>query len=187
MCRNPIEFETLLAYWLGELPAADEAPVEEHFFACAHCAQRLEALAALGDGIRAAVQAGRVGAIVSARFVERMKALGMRLREYRIERGGSVSCTIHADDDAVVTRIEAPLAGVKRLDAFERVVVGGATVQESRMEDVPFDPASGAIHVVPPPALLRRLPKSTVTIRLLAVDESGERAIGEYTLEHSPQ
>ena len=40
-CNQPIGFETLVAYWLAELPQAQEAPLEEHLFACAHCSRRV--------------------------------------------------------------------------------------------------------------------------------------------------
>ena len=76
---NHLEFERLAEYWLGEV--ADEA-LEEHLFACAECAARLEWLAALSDGVRAAVRAGAFGMVVPAPFVEAMKRAGMRLREY---------------------------------------------------------------------------------------------------------
>jgi len=33
---------------------------------------------------------------------------------------------------------------------------------------------------------LRSLPASTVRVRLLAVDESGERVVGDYTFNHAP-
>jgi len=47
-CKNPIGFETLIAYWLGEVPEKSEAKLDEHLFGCAHCTRRLEELAALG-------------------------------------------------------------------------------------------------------------------------------------------
>ena len=31
-CAKPIEVERLIAYWLGELPADADAPIEEHLF-----------------------------------------------------------------------------------------------------------------------------------------------------------
>jgi len=77
-CAQPIEFETLVAYWLGELPAAAEAAAEEHYFGCAYCARRLERLAALGGGIRAAVREGKVWGFVTPSFVEHMKREGLR-------------------------------------------------------------------------------------------------------------
>lgn len=180
------DFKTLTAYWLGELAASAEAQVEEHLFGCAHCTRRLEELAGLAAGIRSAVQAGLVGAVVSAAFVEGMKAGGMRVREYRVAPGERVSCTIRADDDAVVTRIEAPLAGVKRVD-LERIDALGGAERATRIADIPFDAASGSVHWLPSASRVRAMPSTTLTLRLLAVDEAGERPLGEYTLEHSAQ
>ena len=41
-CKNPIGFETLIAYWLGEVPEKSEAKLDEHLFGCApvNCASR---------------------------------------------------------------------------------------------------------------------------------------------------
>jgi hypothetical protein len=186
MCKEPIGLEYLVAYWLGELPAAAEEKVEVHFLGCAHCAGRLEWLAALADGVRAAVRAGRFGMVVSAPFVEALKAAGFRLREYPVEAGGKVSCTMAADDDAVVSRLRAPLGGVARVDVVQRVRAGGEDWPEIRLEDVPFDPRAGEVLVLLPPALLRKMPAHTAVTRLVAVGAAGEAPIGEYTFAHTP-
>jgi Putative zinc-finger len=186
MCKDPIAFESLAAYWLGELPVAEGEKLEEHLFACAHCAGRLEWLAALSAGVRAAVRAGALGLVVSAPFVEAMKRAGMRLREYRLGPGGSVNCTIRADEDAVVSRIGAPLAGVRRIDMLQRVEVGGVEQPEVRLEDVPFDPRSGEVLFIPPPAALKKMPAHRFRVRLVSVGEAGEAQVGEYTFAHSP-
>jgi hypothetical protein len=183
---HPIGFETLAAYWLGEAAGAEEEKLEEHLFACAHCAGRLEWLAGLSAGVRVAVRAGMVGMMVSAPFVEAMKQAGMRLREYRIDPGGRVNCTIRADEDAVVSRIRAPLSGVKRVDALHRLEVGGVEQPDVRLEDVPFDPASGEVLFIPPPAALKKMPAHRLRVRLVAVGEAGETPLGEYTFAHSP-
>jgi hypothetical protein len=180
-----ISLETLIAYWLGELPAAAQEPLEEHLFACASCSARLEELAALASGIRAAVRGGRVKAMISAPFLETLKRQGLRIREYRVPPGGRVNCTLRADDDAVVSRLQAPLAGVKRIDALQRLELGGE-VFETRLEDVPFDPAAGEVLSLPSAAGLRKLPAHTLRVRLVAVDEAGERPLGEYTFAHTP-
>jgi len=185
-CAKPIEFEALVAYWLGELPEAAEAPIEEHFFDCAYCARRLEELAALASGIRAAVRNGAVQAVITQPFLERMKRQGMRIREYRLEPGERVACTIRADDDAVVSRLRAPLAGVKRVDALQSQDLGDGRVQQWRLEDVPFDPDAGEVLSLPSAAALKKLPAHTVRIHLVAVDEAGERPLGEYTFAHTP-
>jgi anti-sigma factor RsiW len=181
--RCGTDFETLIAWWLGELPDAQASAVEEHFFGCARCTRRLEDVAALGAAVRAAVHEGKVSLVVSARFVEAMKQAGLRLREYRLDAGGSVNCTIGAHDDAVISRLRAPLDGVKRLDLV-RLQAGGAP--QVRLADVPFDPQTGEVLVVPSAAWLKAMPAFTLRMQLVAVGEAGDRPIGEYTFNHSP-
>ena len=185
-CAKPIDFEALVAYWLGELPAAAEAPIEEHLFGCAYCTRRLEELAALAFGIRAAVRDGAVRAVITQPFLEHMKRQGMRIREYRLAPGERVACTIRADDDAVVGRMQVPLAGVKRVDALQSLDLGDGRVQQWRVEDVPFDPNADEVLALPSAAALKKLPAHTFRVQLVAVDEAGERPLGEYTFAHTP-
>lgn len=186
-CTAPIPFDALIAYSLGELAADAEAPVETHLFGCAHCTRRLEELAALADGVRTAVAGGRVGLVVSRPFVDAMRRSGLRVREYDLGPTGSVNCTIHADDDAVVSRLTAPLAGVKRVDAVQYVQVGETRGPEVRQEDIPFDPDTGELFFMPPADWLKTMPAMTLRQRLFAVDDAGERLIGEYAFFHTPQ
>ena len=185
-CAKPIEIEPLVAYWLGELPAAADAPIEDHLFGCAHCTRRLEELAALAFGIRAVVRRGAVQAVITQPFLEQMKRQGMRIREYRLAPGERVACTIRANDDAVVGRMRVPLAGVKRVDALHSLDLGDGRVQQWRVEDVPFDPDAGEVLSLPSAAELKKLPAHTSRVQLVAVDESGERSLGEYTFAHTP-
>lgn len=185
-CAQPIEFETLLAYWLGELPAAAEAQVEEHYFGCAHCARRLERLAAMGGAIRAAVREGKVWGFVTPSFVEHMKREGLRVREYRTGLGERVDCTLRADEDAVVGRMRVPLAGVKRLDILRTIEIEGREVARWRAEDVPFEPGSDEVVTFPSAAALKKMPANTARVQLFAVDEAGERLLGEVAFAHTP-
>ena len=185
-CARPIEFEALVAYWLGELPAAAEAPIEEHIFGCPHCTERVDELAALAFGIRAAVRNGAVRAVITQPFLEHMKRQGMRVREYRVAPGERVACTIRADDDAVVGHMQAQVAGVRRVDALESLDLGDGRVERWRVEDVPFDPDAGEVLTLPSAAALKKLPAHTWRVRLVAVDDAGERPLGEYTFAHTP-
>jgi anti-sigma factor RsiW len=148
MCKEPISFETLVGYWLGELGAEQETPLEEHLFACASCSARLEALAALAGGVRAAVREGRANAVITPRFLETLRREGLRIREYRVPAGGRVDCTLLTGEDGVCGRMQVGLAGVKRVDALTRLEVEGQ-VTESRIEDVTFDPAAGEVLTFP--------------------------------------
>jgi hypothetical protein len=182
----PIGLEVLVAYWLGEATIVEAEEVEQHMFACAQCAGRLEWLAALSDGVRAAVAAGRVSVIVSPRFAVVMKEAGLRVREYRLGPGDTVSCTLRADEHAVVARVRAPLAGVRRLDALLRLEVGGVEHSEMRIADVPFDETADELLFMPFAAPLRTMPSHTLHVRLVSVGEAGEAALGDYTFAHTP-
>ena len=182
-CASPIPLATLLEYWLGELDAAREAQLDEHLLGCGHCSANLQGLVDLGGEVRAAVRAGAVHAVLTDAFVQRLAAQGLRLREYRVPHNGSVHCTVAPDDDLLITRLDAPLAGVERIDV-ERLGDEGAVLE--RLRDVPFDAAAGEVVFTPRMEHIRALPASTVRYRLLAVAPSGERLVGEYTFHHTP-
>jgi len=182
-CNEPLTLGTLLAYWLGELDADAERQAEEHFFACPYCSGNLETLAALGNGIRAVFEAGMISAILSPLFVEQMKERGMKLREYPVPPGGKTNCTITAQDDAVIARLKAPLAGALRVDVL-RLDESGAV--RLRYADVPFDASAGEVLVCPSAAALKGMPAFRETMRLLAIDADGERVLGDYVFDHTP-
>jgi hypothetical protein len=184
-CAAPIEFEQLVAYWLGELPEPAEAAIEEHYLGCSHCARRLERLSMLAAGIRAAVRDGVVRAVITRPFLDNMKREGMRIREYRVKPGESVACTIRMDDDAVVARMQAPLEGIKRVDLLDSLDLGDGQLRQWRFEDVPFDPDAGEVLNLPSASAVKSMPLFTSRVRLIAVEETGDRLLGEYTFAHS--
>jgi hypothetical protein len=51
---------------------------------------------------------------------------------------------------------------------------------------VPFDAATGEVLMCPAPAPLKRRGAFTHRVRLMAVEDAGERLLGEYTFEHAP-
>ncbi len=180
-CCAPIAFATLVDHWFGELAALDAERVEEHLLGCADCSRRLEDLVTLGAGIRTAFRNGAVGTVISLALLEEMKRQGMRLREYPVVPGGSVNCTISAADDAVVSRLQVPLAGTTRVDLVLLHEPGAG-----RVSDIPFDPAAGEVLFCPPAASLKQAPAYVQVMRLIAVDEAGERALADYTFVHTP-
>jgi len=87
------------------------------------------------------------------------------------------------DDDVVVTRLAAPLAGVGRLDLVVLAADGG---DGTRLENVPFDVPAEEVVFTHDIARLRALPATTQRMRLVAVGQGAERVVGEYTFHHSP-
>ena len=177
-----IRFERLLDYWFGDTGDADTAAIDAHLLECDACGAQVEGIAALAHDTRAAFAAGEVGAVVDAGFVARLVARDVRVREYRVGPGGSVHCTVAPDDEVLVSRLQAPLHGVRRLDVVAEPTHGDA----QRLDDVPFDPGSGEVVFASRIAQVRALPAHDVRMRLYAVDDAGSREIGEYTFHHQP-
>jgi hypothetical protein len=173
----------LIAYWLGELDGDREAELDEHLFGCEACSTRLRDLVRLGEGIQQVTRAGDVHAVLTAAFIRRLQQSGLRVREYRLQPGGSVNCTVAPDDDLVIAHLHAPLEGVHRLDLLFDDVTQGA---RWRVEDVAFDPAAGELVLSPNVAELRALRFVTQRVQLVAVEPAAERVIADYTFNHSP-
>jgi anti-sigma factor RsiW len=183
MNPHPLALDTLVAYWLGETDADTTLAIDEHLLGCDACGARLDEVIALGDGVRRAFDAGRVRAFVGAAFVERLAARGAKVREYRLRPGDAVACSVAADDDVLVTRLDVPLAGVTRLDAIVR---SSLAAQDERIADIPFDAARGQVLMLPRMAEVRRAPAHTFEVALVAVDGEADRVVARYTFEHAP-
>lgn len=173
------DFGMLVAYWLGELDEGPESALERHYLGCGECSARLAEVEALASGVRRAFADGRVAAVITPAIVDRLRAKGMRVREYRVPRNGSVNCTVAPEDQLVVGRMQAPLQDVSRIDAI--VLYEG----EFRLSDIPFEAASGEVVLAPSIVHLRRLPAHREIVRLVSVEAAGERLLGEYTFNHS--
>ncbi|MGE5527007.1 MAG: hypothetical protein ACM3SS_25065 [Rhodospirillaceae bacterium] len=168
----------LVDYWFDE---HGESPHEEHLLACADCSERLAWIAGLGEEIQDIVKRGEAMMVLTGGLLKQLAAAGLRIREYRLRPGASVNCTIAPSDDLVVAHLEAPLAGVDRLDVVSSV--GGVL---HRLDDIPFDPSSGEVLLAPRTGDLRGLGHATEVARLVAVGAEGEQVIAEYTFNHSP-
>jgi hypothetical protein len=182
-CAAPVALATLVDYWLAELPAADEQRIEEHLLGCAACTQRLGDLAATAGDIRTLIRQGVVRTVITGALLERLAREGLRVKEYALAAGGSVQCTVTADDDLVATRLAVDMRGVARLDLSMCDAAGN---EQDRLEDLPVSVFAREVVVLQQMARLRALPARVNRVRLLAVDDAGERLLGEYTFIHTP-
>lgn len=175
-------WRALVDYWLGETDAAAADEIDAHLMQCDTCGAAFDDVVALARGVKDAFHRGAVPSMLTAPFVERLRAAGRRLREYRVPHNGSVTCSVAADDDMLVAHLAAPLQGVVRLDAvFTFSFLPG---HEERLRDVPFDPAGTEVLFTPKMTEVRRHPSHDMVVRLLAVDVAGERELGCYTFHH---
>ena len=182
-CAAPLDLSVLLDYWLGDLPADALDGVEEHLLGCATCAGELGELVTIGAGIRRLAHAGRIWTVVPGVFVERLVAEGLRVRQYRVEPGDSVHCTVTGSDDLVAARLAADLRGVTRAHLISCDADGN---EARRVEDIPLTASMGEVVILERTGRLRALPACVERVRLVTPADAGQRLLGEYTFVHTP-
>jgi hypothetical protein len=174
--------ERLLDYWLGDTDVAATEHIDEHLMHCEACGAKFDEVVALSRGAREAFVRGQVASVLTSRFVDRLKAGGLRVREYRVPHNGSVNCSMSPDDDLLVGRVQVPLAGVRRVDALLQLSLDPG--REERLSDLPFDALADEVVLLPRVQTMRGLPSHELRVRLMAVAEDGEREIGRYAFRH---
>jgi len=180
-CQRPIPFEALVDYWLDDRPPEEQPDLEEHVFGCEECCAGLEAVAALGEAVRRLGQEGRLRGGLGPSLLERLERDGRVIRRYRAAAGATIHCTAGASDDLVVLELAADLADVERVDLLH--LAGDGTLIQ-RLRQLPVI-AGREVVWASPGDLIRSLPTSTMSVRLMAVEPEGERLLGEYTLHHT--
>jgi hypothetical protein len=174
---------TLAEYWLGTLPKLEEERIEEHLFACDECGARLDEVIALAEGVSQIARGGALMSVVSQGFLKQATAEGLRIRQYSPSAGGSVACTVTAEDDLLVGRLEANLLGMKQVDLSLCAPTGE---EQFRLRDIPFDPGADCILWQQSITFAKAAPTSTMVARLIQVAEAGEeKLLGEYTFNHT--
>ena len=139
-CPKPIPFETLVAYWAGDLDAAESDALEEHVFACAACTAASARVAAVTEQLRSLEPA----AISSSRVLE-LRAAGRRIEDNFVAPGERKRVVFAAQEIILHHLGGLDLAGVDRVAL---VVSSDATGQVvSEYPAVPFDPAAAEVLV----------------------------------------
>src|SRR5215475_3118184 len=141
-CSNPIDAAVLADYWLAALDDSAEETVEQHLFECDKCGERLRELIALAEGVRALARSGSLRMIVTETFLNSAAEDGLRIRQYAAAAGGSVECTVTAEDDILIGRLAANLSEVRRIDLC---ICDDAGLEHGRLRDIPFHPAASAV------------------------------------------
>ncbi len=176
---NHLDFLTLADYWLSD----EETPsIEEHLFSCSECNDRLEWVARMAKGVRSVVQGGDLAWILTPDFLARLGEEGLRVRTYAPTKGGEVQCTVTRNDDLLMGRLRSDLTGVSRLDAL---LIGRDGNLRMRLEDLAFLPQANSELVFNQPMTpARAMDTDQLVIRLVSVEPSGERTVGEFTFNH---
>jgi hypothetical protein len=182
-CAAPTDAALLMDYWLGHLEPSDEEPIELHLLECDSCGARLREVVTLAEGLRALARSGSLRVIVSDALIERATEEGRRVRQYTLNPGEPIACTIAADDDFLVGHLVADLAGVSRVDLSLCDPQGR---EWERMADIPVRADAPAVVLQESASYAKAAPTSSMSARLLAIDSDGtERLVAEYFFNHT--
>lgn len=182
-CTRPVDAAVLAGYWLAQLSGSEEEAVEEHLLACDECGDRLRQVIGLAEGIRALAREGSLRMIVSDAYLKNAAAEGLRIRQYSVPAGGSVNCTVTAEDDILIGRLAANLSAAGRVDLS---LCNEAGVEQVRLRDIPVRSGTDSVILQESITAAKGAPSHKMIARLLAFDEAGsESVVGEYTFNHT--
>lgn len=182
-CPRPIDAAVLADYWLGTLAQPEESAIDEHLLGCDQCGTRLREVMALAEGVRSLAREGCLRIVVSDAFLQRARENGLRVREYAPPPGGSVQCTVTADDDLLVGHLAAHLSGVTRVDLC---LCDESGVEQHRLRDIPVRGGADSVAYQESITAMKAAPAMTMIARLVTFDEGGsEQLLGEYTFQHT--
>ncbi len=140
-CPSPVPWETLLAYFAGDLSADVETSLEGHLFGCAVCAGEAARVASITESLR-----GMIPAVLTHEQLEALRDKGLRVRDCSLEPGRRGEEDFPRDLDLLIVHLGglALPAGARvsvtvRGEADEKVLVS--------VPDAPFDPGSGEVLI----------------------------------------
>ncbi len=167
--------ETLLALALGELEGDARDEAEAHLFECSACAAEVVAIERVGRGVRAWVGSSQARFIATPALVAELEGRGLITRRYALGAGDVVPCHVEPEDVYVLTTLRADVFAATRVDLLALGM---------RFEDVPFDRSAGAVLLVDAASFISSLPTMKLELSLVAVDAAGDRALGQFFLDH---
>lgn len=172
---HPVGFETLAAWWTGELAGDEAARVEEHLFACDACAGASERFARLAGGLRE-----HLPPIISPAQRERLLAQGTRIRVTPVDAGVDATAVFAPDLDLLVHALRADLSRARRVDV--EIVMQGWS-EPLLCEGVPFDAKAGEVLVCCQRHFQHMSPADPL-FRVHVVESGERRLIGDYFVRH---
>ena len=168
-----VALESIAAWALDELPAADSEAFEEHLFGCDACARNTHRMLRLVEQLSLALPP-----VLTPERRRALSARHPRLPTIDIEPGQRRRLRLGGAEPVGVWIMHAPLAGATRVDLEARA---GDTVLFA-LADVPFDAARGEV-VLACQTHYSALPP-VLGVRLKASGPDGERPVSEYILDH---
>lgn len=170
-----LSFDTLVAYWAGDLSELETDSADEHLLSCAHCTERSAGLASVVQALREAVPP-----VVDRATIEKLRARGARIRESTFQPNQRTPAVFPADADFLIHRLRGlDLSDAEHVDVTIRVESSGEVLVEAPR--VPFDAADGVLIACQ--QHFRHLPPDTL-FEVRAVSSDGRERVAVYDIPH---
>lgn len=174
--------DELLEYYLGELASERAELVETHVFECTVCGDRLDALHRSAAAMVALVRGGEIAGWGTGALANRMARDRLNVRQYVVEPGDTVACTVAAGDDYLMGRFVLPDGEVGLVDMH---VFDAAGVQVMRVDDLVIDARSRHAIMLIPARPTHTEPSTLLRYVLVTSSDGGERELARYGLDHT--
>jgi anti-sigma factor RsiW len=174
--HDPVGFETLVAYWAGDLPPAETDAVDAHVMSCAACAAASERVAIITEGVRATVSP-----VITARELGALRARGLRIEENPMRPGQRTPVVFGADLDLLIHRLGGlDLARAERVQVTVRVEDSGEVLLQNPA--APFDAGAGEVII----ACQRHFSvfPSNIVVEVAVREPGGSETSATYTIPH---
>jgi hypothetical protein len=175
-CPSPIAFETLVAYWSGDLSSIESDGVEEHAMGCASCAAASARVAAVGSAIRA-----QIPPVLSRETVAILRERGLRIVDNPVRPGDRKLAIFSPQIDVLLHRLGGlDLSGATQVGLTVKVEETGDVIFQNA--DVPFDRQSGEVLIACQRHFSVYPPNIVFEVRSL--DPSHHETITVYAVPH---
>lgn len=176
LCATPATWESLVAYWAGDLSADIEETLEEHLMVCASCAAESARVAAITEVLR-----NMIPPVVTRGIVDLLRARGRDVRETVFVPGDRREVTLPRDFDLFVFH----LTGID----FSRVARADLTLSDettgdpiAAVREIPFDREAGEVLLCCQRHYASLPPDVVVEVRTHETD--GTERCSRYTILH---
>lgn len=175
-CATPIGWEELVAYWAGDLEAAELDRLDEHLMSCGACTAASARVATVTEAMR-----GLIAPFIDRARVERLRARGLRIVDNLISPDERRPVVYEPATDILLHRLRAlDLSAAVRVSMkVSDEDTGNVLLEEP---SVPFDAGSGEVLVACQRHFAAFPPNIVVEVRTHTA--SGAERVARYPIPH---
>lgn len=176
ICAAPLSFDTLVAYWAGDLSPARLDEVEEHLFACDDCTRASARIAAITEHVR-----GLLPPVLTRAQVADLRARGLRVADNVVTTSTRSHVTFRTEDVLIQHLSGLHLENAARVGVTVRVEESGELLIEQPA--APFDADAGELLLVCQRHFAVFPPNVVFVVK--TTDHDGAERTDRFVVEHT--